>query len=121
MVEGSVRRTIFLSAVRAKVWGALTTPDDLAMWLGEVLEFEPRAGAPVVVRDPDGSMRRGLVEAVEVERSLVLRWRRLAGAGTTLEVGPATRVEFTLEDEAGGTRLTVTEEPTPMIVAEVTS
>ncbi len=71
----------------------------------------------MIVRDPDGSTRRGLVERVEPARELVFRWRRLAGSGGSLAVGEATRVVFALEDEGTGTRLTVTEEPAPLVSA----
>jgi uncharacterized protein YndB with AHSA1/START domain len=93
----------------------LTNLDLLSAWLGEVVELEPTHGGAVIVREPDGSMRRGLVERAEPARALVFRWRRLAGAGPSLEVGEATRVAFVLEDEGAGTRLTVTEEPAPLV------
>jgi hypothetical protein len=47
----------------------------------------------------------------------VFRWRRLSGIAGSLEVGEATRVAFTLEDDGAGTRLTVTEEPVPLVAA----
>ena len=45
------------------------------------------------------------------------RWRRLVGAGVSLEVGGASRVTFVLEADPAGTRLTVTEEPVPLATA----
>jgi uncharacterized protein YndB with AHSA1/START domain len=110
-----VTRDVVVPAPRDDVWRALTNPDLLSAWLGEVLELEPRAGGSVIVRDEDGSTRRGLVELVEPARALVFRWRRLAGAGPSLEVGEATRVAFALQDEGPDTRVTVTEEPAPLV------
>ncbi len=116
-----VTRDVVIPASREAVWEALTRLDRLAGWLGEVVELEPRAGGSVIVREADGSTRRGLVEHVEPEHELVFRWRRLAGAGPTLEVGEATRVAFALEDAPAGTRLVVTEEPAPLVSARVGS
>lgn len=106
---------VVLPAPRDEVWRALTSRELASAWLGEVLELEPRPGGAVIVREPDGATRRGLVERVEDARELVLRWRRLAGAGTGLEVSEATRVAFALEDDSHGTRLTVTEEPATLV------
>ncbi|MGH2637450.1 MAG: SRPBCC family protein [Actinomycetota bacterium] len=110
-----VVRRVVIPAPRQQVWRALTSVELLSAWLGEVVELEARAGGHVVVREPDGSTRRGLVESVDPARSLVLRWRRLAGGGRGLEVGEATRVVFALEDDGAGTRVTVTEEPATMV------
>lgn len=74
----------------------------------------PRADSVIVV-EPDGSRRRGLVERVDPLRALVFRWRRLVGAGRSLEVGEPTRVEFALDDHRDGTRLTVTEERVALV------
>jgi uncharacterized protein YndB with AHSA1/START domain len=115
-----VTRRVSLPAPREEVWRALVTPELLSSWLGEVTELDARAGGSVIVREPDGATRRGLVERVEPGRTLVFRWRRLAGAGRSLEVGEATRVEFELEDEGAGTRLTVTEQPAPLVAAGAT-
>ncbi len=106
-----------IPAPREDVWRAMTRLDLLSAWLGEVVEFEPKVGGGLIVREPDGSMRRGLVERVEPARTLVFRWRRLAGAGPSLDVGQATRVSFSLGDDGIGTRLTVTEEPAMLVSA----
>lgn len=98
------------------VWATLTTPAELSAWLGEVVELELEPGGSLVVRE-GGSTRRGVVEAAEPGRILSFRWRRLAGAGVSLEVGGASRVTFVLESDPVGTRLTVTEEPVPLATA----
>jgi uncharacterized protein YndB with AHSA1/START domain len=113
----SVTREVRIPAAREDVWRAMTDLDLLSAWLGEVVELDPRAGGAVLVREPDGSSRRGLVERVEPARALVFRWRRLSGASGSLEVGEASRVAFRLEDDGAGTRLTVTEEPAPLVAA----
>lgn len=120
MSEERVRRTVLLPADPEEVWVTLTTPEELSGWLGEVLELELRPGGSLVVREADGGTRRGLVEAADPGRSLSFRWRRLAGAGISLEVGEATRVTFLLELDPAGTRLTVTEETVPLVSAGAT-
>jgi uncharacterized protein YndB with AHSA1/START domain len=111
-----VTRSVVLPAGRDEVWATLTTPEELSAWLGEVVELEPEPGGAIVLRE-QGSMRRGMVEAAEPGRILSFRWRRLAGAGVSLEVGGATRVTLVLEADPEGTRLTVTEEPAPLATA----
>jgi uncharacterized protein YndB with AHSA1/START domain len=106
-----VTRSVILPAAPDVVWTTITTPEELSVWFGEVLELDARAGGSVLVRDPDGATRRGTVDAVEPGRRLVFRWRRLTGIGVGLEVGGASRVTLSLEPDPGGTRLTVTEEP----------
>jgi uncharacterized protein YndB with AHSA1/START domain len=111
-----VTRSVVLPAGRDEVWATLTTPEELSAWLGEVVELEPEPGGAIVLRE-QGSTRRGMVEAAEPGRILSFRWRRLAGAGVSLEVGGATRVTLVLEAAPEGTRLTVTEEPVPLATA----
>jgi uncharacterized protein YndB with AHSA1/START domain len=107
---------VVLPAEPDEVWATLTTPEELSAWLGEVLELELEPGGSLVVRE-DGSTRRGVVESAEPGRILSFRWRRLIGAGVSLEVGGASRVTFVLEADPEGTRLTVTEEPVPLATA----
>jgi len=106
--DDRVTRSVVLPAGRDEVWATLTTPHDLSAWLGEVVELEPEPGGAIVVLE-QGSTRRGMVETAKPGRILSFRWRRLAGAGVSLEVGGATRVTFVLEAHPEGTRLTVIE------------
>jgi uncharacterized protein YndB with AHSA1/START domain len=107
----NVTRSVVLPADPEVVWTTITTREELSAWFGEVLELEARAGGSVLVRDPDGSTRRGTVDTADPGRLLVFRWRRLAGAGVALDVGDASRVTLSLEPDRAGTLLTVTEEP----------
>ena len=93
-----------LAAPPHEVWPAVSEPDRLASWFGGRVELDARPGGRVVLSDEDGE-RWGTVEFLEPGRRLVLRlWTRASAL-----VG--TRVEFSLEDEGGRTRLTVAESP----------
>lgn len=116
MTDERVTRSIVLPADTEDVWSTLTRPEELSSWLGEVAELELEPGGSLVVRQ-EGFTRRGVVEAAEPGHILSFRWRRLTGAGVSLEVGGASRVTFVLEPHPRGTRLTITEEPVPLATA----
>jgi uncharacterized protein YndB with AHSA1/START domain len=112
-----IRRQVTLDASREDVWVAITEAGHLQAWFGAPVELDPRPGAPITVRWPDGSTSRGTVELADAPSRFVFRWRTIAGAGlTTLRVGSPTRVEFTLEpvDDGARTVVTVTEHDAPM-------
>jgi uncharacterized protein YndB with AHSA1/START domain len=112
MVKGSedrVRRVIELHATPEEVWSALTRPDHLARWFGAEAEIDVRPGGALRFTWPDGTMRRGLVEASRAPEYLAFRWRAIRHSPEGLSAGSATRVEFLLERSAAGTRLTLVE------------
>lgn len=101
-----VERTVLLPASPEDVWRALVEPDRLATWFGGRVELDGRAGGRVVLAD-DGGERWGTVETFEPGRLLVLRlWERSDGL-------TGSRVEFSLDEADGGTRLTVVESVIP--------
>ncbi|HZD80994.1 MAG TPA: SRPBCC domain-containing protein, partial [Actinomycetota bacterium] len=106
-----------LPAPPREVWWALTSPERLAAWFGAEVAIEPRAGGPVEVRWADGTRARGVVEEALEPRRLVLRWRRLSGAGLAMAVGPATRIAFELRPRVDGTDLAVEEVPVELVSA----
>jgi uncharacterized protein YndB with AHSA1/START domain len=111
ITEPIVRR-ITLDAPPADVWDALIRPERLAAWFGADVELEPRAGAPIAFRMPDGTARRGVVERVEPPARLVFRWRTVSAGPAGMRVGEGSRVAFELAPaRGGGTTLTVTESP----------
>jgi uncharacterized protein YndB with AHSA1/START domain len=100
----TVRREIVLPVERERAWALLTEPAELREWLADDVELEPEVGASLRMAWDDGEVREGLVEEVEEERLLRFRW----DDGTT---GVPSRVEWTLDDAPGGTRVTVVERP----------
>jgi uncharacterized protein YndB with AHSA1/START domain len=101
-----------------KVWGALTNPEAISVWLMEN-DFEPRVGKRFILRGreiPDRS--RGWVECevleIETPNRMVWSWVHEGGESST-------KVEFRLDPIVGGTRLTLSHagEIDPLIAARL--
>ena len=99
-MENQVTREIELDATPDEVWQALTDPEQLAGWLGTEAEIEAHPGGALAIETEDGS-REGWIEEYEPARRLTIWWSN--GDEDTA------RVQFDLEEEAGRTRLVVTE------------
>ena len=91
----SVRREVVLPVPRDRAWDLLTDPDELREWLADDAELDPEEGGEVRAGDHEG-----VVEAVDPGRRLAFRW----DDGVT-----PSRVEWTLDEVPGGTRVTVVE------------
>ena len=100
--EAEVTRTVDLDATVDEVWTALTDDDERSAWFGGVSRIDVRPGGAGQVVEPDGSVHRVEVGAVEPGRRLGWRWEPLAG-------GAVSDVEFVVEPSPRGARLTVTE------------
>jgi uncharacterized protein YndB with AHSA1/START domain len=85
----------------ARLWAALTDPDQASNWLGGRMEWELREGSPLVFVDDDGSLRRGRLDVVRTGRYLRYLWWD--------EAGDTSEVSYLLEPEGEGTRLTIQE------------
>ena len=106
-VPDSIEREFVLPAPPARVWTALTQPDQLSAWFGTQATIDLRPGGEVIFTwdgstGPSGTCR-GVIEAIEPPARFVFRWQSVAD-----EV-PMTRVEFTLEPHPEGTRLRLVE------------
>ena len=105
-----IRREIVLPASPAEVWVALTDNKDASRWFGAEVEMAPRLGAQVRFRWPDGVEREAVIEALETDRLLVLRWLPFyRDAGGKMQRRPGTTVRFTLGPRGEGTVLVVEE------------
>jgi uncharacterized protein YndB with AHSA1/START domain len=108
--ETEVERRVELAAPVDEVWAALTNRARLSTWVGgSVEELDLRPGGRGLVRRSDGAVRRLVVDAVEPERRLALRWWPFEDGFP--QAGRGTRVEFDLEPSGSGTRLRVVEFP----------
>jgi uncharacterized protein YndB with AHSA1/START domain len=130
-----IRRQLVLPVSTEQLWNALTDPDQVGTWFGARVEWELREGAPARFWGEDGTERLGQVEEVRPFRHLRWRWWPAEGpadpgavgvaassgdepddtgerADTAIpaqEVGGMSEVSYVLEQEEGGTRLTVQE------------
>lgn len=106
-----IEREVTVPAPPAEVWPALTRSEEISAWFGADAELEVHPGGRGVFRWPDGTERRAVVEEVEPERRLTFRWLpfQRTAAGAVVAV-PSTRVEITLEEAPGGTRVRVLEQ-----------
>ena len=86
-----VTREILLPVPRERAWELVTDEAELREWLADDVEFEAEEGAPMRADERDG-----VVELVDDEERIVFRWGE-------------SRVEWRLDDDPGGTRVTVTE------------
>ena len=98
-----VERETLIEASPEEVWEALTEEDRLREWLAPDVELDPHEGGEIAVRD-GGEERGGTVETVEENERFAFTWSR-PGEGESF-------VEFTIEAQPGGTRVTVVETPT---------
>jgi uncharacterized protein YndB with AHSA1/START domain len=105
-----IRRQIVLPASPAEVWVALTDGNDVSRWFGAEVEIAPRLGGQVRFRWPDGVERGAVIEALEPDRLLVLRWLPFyRDAEGRTRRRPATTLRFTLAPRDEGTMLVVEE------------
>ena len=95
-----VEREVLLDAPPAEVWEALTDEEQLEAWFANDVEFDLDRGG--VFRWDDGDVRHAVVEQVDAERRLAIRWWDPDG-------DEQSEVTFTLEEIPAGTRLVVTE------------
>lgn len=110
--EFSVRRTIRIAAPIAKVWAAVTEPEQISRWFGRA-QFDGRhAGALGTLTWPDRDPIPVRIEAVDEPRSVSYRWGNDDASGVvpeTLDDAHSTVFTFTLEEVDGGTELMVVE------------
>jgi len=109
-----IEKQVRLKAPRSRVWRALTDADEFGQWFRVKLvthfAIGERALGHITYPGYEHLRFEATVERMEPERLFSLRWHPAAIDATKDYSGEAsTLVEFRLEDEAGGTLLTVTE------------
>jgi uncharacterized protein YndB with AHSA1/START domain len=92
-----VTREIELDAAPDEVWSAITEPEQLERWFANDVELDPRPGGRAVFRWDNGEERTAVVDEIDAQRRLGLRWDD--GGTVVLE----------LEETLDGTRLLVVE------------
>lgn len=109
-----IEKRFVLRAPRSRVWRAITTAQEFSAWFGINLEGEFAVGTTVRGRMTHPGLEHVTlefrVERIEPQRYLAYRWHPYPmDPAIDYSAEPTTLVEFTLEDAAGGTALTVVE------------
>ena len=109
-----IEKQVMLDADRARVWRALTDASQFSAWFGLAIAAPFAPGAEVSgsleLRNREPVTVTIWVERMDPERFFSFRWHPYAiEAGVDYTSEPTTLVTFTLEDAAGGTRLTIVE------------
>src|SRR3954471_13501756 len=92
-----IRKEIVLPASRDDVWDALTDAERLEDWFANDVELDLRPGSGASFRWSNAEERHATGTEGEPERRLAFDWDDEGS------------VEFTLDDDVDGTRLTVIE------------
>jgi uncharacterized protein YndB with AHSA1/START domain len=106
----SIERTIDLPSPVARVWRAITRPDELSRWFGDRVLLDPAVGGEIVLEWDAYGRVTGVIEAFDPPRRFAFRWRA-HGVASDAPFAPdnSTLVTFTLTPTAEGTRLEVVE------------
>jgi uncharacterized protein YndB with AHSA1/START domain len=110
-----IEKKALLRAPRPRVWRALTDVEQFGKWFGGVTftgAFVPGAlvRGKLTMKGHEGQAFDITIERMEPERLFSYRWHPAAiEPGVDYSAEPTTLIEFTLEETAEGTMLTVVE------------
>jgi uncharacterized protein YndB with AHSA1/START domain len=111
-VTDRIEKTVIVKAPRSRVWRAISDARQFGKWFQVTLDGEFTAGATVTgtITYPgyEGLRMEIVVEQIEPERRFSYRWHP-GDPKHDYSAEPMTLVEFTLEDVAPDTRLTIVE------------
>ena len=111
MVPDQIERETVIAAPVERVWTLITDPEHVGRWFGDAgatIDLQP--GGEMVIRWAEHGTTHARVVAVEPHSRFSYRWAPFKDPGGAEPVeGNSTLVEFTLAEEAGGTRLRVVE------------
>ena len=107
MVPSQIEREILIEAPVDVVWRVVTEPEQIEQWFSDEAELDVRVGGEGRLTFNARNSFRVQVEAVEPPHRFAFRWVHPEGAWADPE--NSLLVEFTLQPEAGNTRLRVVE------------
>jgi uncharacterized protein YndB with AHSA1/START domain len=125
MVHDEIKKQILLRAPKARVWRALADAREFGSWFGMRLNGSFKAGQTIhgaiapTTADPEvakmqqpyeGKPVELFVERIEPENRFCLKWHPYAiDTNVDYSKEPMTLITFSLEEQAGGTLLTIVE------------
>jgi uncharacterized protein YndB with AHSA1/START domain len=107
VLPNQIEKEILIEAPPDVVWRVVTEPDQITQWFIDEAELDPRLGGKGRFSSRSGRDFYLEIEAFEPPRRFAYRW--VQAEGVALRPDNSMLVEFTLQPEAGGTRLRVVE------------
>lgn len=108
VIPGHIEREILIEAPVDVVWRVVTEPDQIRQWFADEAEIDLRVGGDGRLKFArSGQSYQLQIEAVEPPHRFAFRW--VQPAGSVARENNSMLVEFTLQPEAGNTRLRVVE------------
>jgi uncharacterized protein YndB with AHSA1/START domain len=107
VIPRAIEREVLVDAPVEIVWRVVTEPAQVVQWFSVRAEFEPRPGGRGTLTFERGGDVDLQIEAVEAPHRFAFRW--VNSPGSVARTGSSTLVEFTLQPEAGKTRVRVVE------------
>ena len=109
-----IEKKVTLKAPRSRVWRAIADADQFGVWFGVKLESPFKAGKTVrgrILHPKYEHMKLDMeIEKIEPERYFSYRWHPYPiDPNVDYSKEPTTLVEFILEEDNGGTALTIVE------------
>lgn len=120
-MQDVITREIMVKANKERVYEALTSPKQIITWFPDAIEGTLEVGQrPVFIFKNQNHKAQIYVEAAKPFEYFAYRWVPGAGGGLgdVLTV-PNTLVEFIIEEQDGGTKVTVKESGFSSLPAEV--
>jgi uncharacterized protein YndB with AHSA1/START domain len=107
VLPSQIEKEILIEAPVDVVWRVVTEPDQIKQWFSDEAELDPKEGGNGRLAFLQGQTFYLQIEAFEPPRRFAFRWAHPEGAKALPD--NSMMVEFTLEPEAGNTRLRVVE------------
>jgi uncharacterized protein YndB with AHSA1/START domain len=107
VLPSQIEKEILIEAPLDVVWRVVTEPDQITKWFIDEAEIDPRPGGRGRFFSRGGQTFYFEIEAFEPPRRFAYRWGQ--AEGVALRPENSMLVEFTLQPEAGSTRLRVVE------------
>jgi uncharacterized protein YndB with AHSA1/START domain len=110
MTPDKIEQTLELPYPQERVWRAISTPEGLSSWFGNIVTLEAAVGSDITFVWHEHGTTTGLVEVFEPINCFAYRWRANGVSEDEAMIeSNSTLVKFELTETAEGTRLELTE------------
>lgn len=110
MTIDTIEKTLALPYPQERVWKAISSPEGLSSWFGNIVTLEPVVGSDITFIWHEHGTTTGVVEVYEPMSRFAYRWRANGvSEDEPMTATNSTLVKFELTETAEGTRLDLME------------